>query len=340
MNKKILIGVVVVSLVAAFFISRGRSEKAVQAMPAVESPRFVAAEGKIEIAPGWEVEIGSEIEGRIEKTFVKEGDFVKQGQVIAIIQNTDIKAKIAESERGLQVSRSRLAELKSGNSIEEIKRARAGYDGSKADYDFARSTYERYVELLAKGFVPKEQVEEKKRIVDVSESRLREAEEQKKLLERGPKAETVKTAEDIVKQTEADVEYFKSLLEKTYIKTPITGKVIRKYLNQGEMVSKQLTIAAVADIDKIRVNAEVDETDIGHVKVGDKVAVTSDSYPNQVFDGVVDEISDYVGVRKIRPNSPAKNLDMKVVQTRIRLEGKTPFKPGMTVDVRITPLKK
>jgi len=66
--------------------------------------------------------------------------------------------------------------------------------------------------------------------------------------------------------------------------------------------------------------------------------VTSDAYPGTTFKGEIQEISDYVGPRKVKPNNPAKNLDMKVIQVKILLKEKTPFKLGMTVDVRIIPI--
>lgn len=157
-------------------------------------------------------------------------------------------------------------------------------------------------------------------------------------MEKGPKQETLKLHEDAVAQAEATVEYYKKLLEKTIIKSPISGKVIRKYLEGGEAVTPGPPILAVADVEKIRINTEVDETDVGRIKIGDPAEVTSDAYPGKTFKGEIQEISDYVGPRKVKPNNPAKNLDMKVIHVKILLKEKTPFKLGMTVDVRIIPI--
>lgn len=103
------------------------------------------------------------------------------------------------------------------------------------------------------------------------------------------------------------------------------------------MVLKEVQpfIVAVADVEKIRVNAEVDETDIGKLKTGNHVEITTYAYPGKVFKGVVKEIADYAGFRSVTPNNPAKNRDMKIVQVKIELSEKTPLKLGMTVDVKI-----
>ena len=105
--------------------------------------------------------------------------------------------------------------------------------------------------------------------------------------------------ERLHKQAEAAVEYYKRLLDKAVIKAPISGKVIRKYAQEGELVnlsSAETLLAAIADVEKVRVNAEVDETDIGKIKFGDPVDVTSDAYTGKVFKGGIEEIADYVGL--------------------------------------------
>lgn len=154
----------------------------------------------------------------------------------------------------------------------------------------------------------------------------------------GPKDETLRLLEDTVKITEATVTYYNSLMEKTFIRAPISGKIIHKYLEEGEIVntmSEVTPLVDIANVEKIRINAEVDETDADRIKVGDPAEITSDAYPGKVFQGEIEKIASYVGKREIKPNNPAKNLDMKVIQVKIKLKEKAPLKLGMTVDVRI-----
>ena len=258
--------------------------------------------------------------------------------MIAILENRDIKAKLREAETEAAVARARLAEVASGSREEEIRRAGAALDGAVADMHLTTAELERYERLHRQGMVSQAELDQKKAAYNVAVSRVKEAEEVKTLLEKGPKQETLKVNENMIKQAEATVEYYKRLLDKTIIKAPISGKVIRKYAQEGELVnlsSAETLLAAIADVEKVRVNAEVDETDIGKIKVGDPVDVTSDAYTGKVFKGEIEEIADYVGIRNIRPNNPAKNMDMKVVQVKIELKEKTPLRLGMTVDVRM-----
>jgi multidrug resistance efflux pump len=164
-----------------------------------------------------------------------------------------------------------------------------------------------------------------------------EATQRKKLLVEGPKPQTVQLYRDQVQQAAAALDYYRKRLNKTIIRSPIDGTVVERYLDEGEGVTPEIPILGIADLSKIWINAEVDETDIGRVHLGDKAQITANAYPDQVFKGKVHEIAHYAGVRKIRPSNPAVNLGLKVVQVKIMLEAHTPLRLGITVDVKITP---
>ncbi|HBH60644.1 MAG TPA: hypothetical protein DDX85_02650 [Nitrospiraceae bacterium] len=340
MRKIIIIAGLILLLIAGYvLLSKERDNQLKTGTPQIAARRHVAAEGRVEAMEGFEVEVGSEIDGKIAEFFVEEGDLVEKGNLIARMESRDIEAKLKEAAAELEVARSRLKEVASGAREEEIKKATAALAAAAADMEFAKMSLQRNKELFSEGLITREVLDEKEMTLTVAEARVKEAEEEERLLKKGPKQETLKLNEDAVKSAAANVEYVKKVLEKTVITAPISGKVIRKYLQAGEMLSKEMLISlvAIADVEKIWINAEVDETDIGRINIGDPVEVKSDAYPGQVFNAEVREISDYVGTRKVKPNNPAKNMDMKVVQVKIAIKDKTPFRLGMTVDVRIIP---
>lgn len=330
--------IVVITVIIIFFKKNGDNSKN-EATSNISPVRYVAAEGKVEVMPGFEVEIGSELDGKIAEFFVEEGDSIKKGALIARLENNDIQAKVKEAKAELFVAKARLEEVASGAREEEIKKAKAVLEGAVANNETARKELERYEQLFKEKLVAKSAIDEKERTFKVATAKVKEAEEEIKLLEKGPKPETIKLHENSVKRSDAAVEYLKSFLGKTFITAPISGKVIKKNFQKGEVINKEMqtAIVTIADIEKIRINAEIDETDIGRVRAGDIAEVASDAFPGEIFKGEVREINDYVGSRKVKPNDPAKNLDIKVVQVKIELKEKTPFKLGMTVDVRILP---
>jgi RND family efflux transporter MFP subunit len=151
---------------------------------------------------------------------------------------------------------------------------------------------------------------------------------------------TNKIASAKVSEAKADMRYVRSLLDKTRVASPISGTLIERYLDVGEVAMPEKPLAAIADTSQLRVNAEVDETDAGRLHLDDPVEISAYAYPGQVYKGRVEEIAQYVGKREIKPNNPAVNLGLKIIQVKIALLEATPLKLGMTVDVRIKPAEK
>ena len=341
MRKTLVAAGMVVTLTACYvlFFYQGSSGAKTDAAPKVELVRYVAAEGKVEAIPGYEVEVGSEVEGKIAELFKEEGDTIKRGELVARLENSDIRAKLSEAEAEVVLTRARLHEVAAGSRVEEIKGSKAALEGALANQDTAKKEFERYDKLFRKGAVSKSDIDEKEKVFKMASAKVKEAEEYVRLLEQGPRSETLKYNEEAVRRAETTAQYYRRLLEKTYIFSPISGKVIRRYLHRGEMLNKdtQPYVVAIADLEKMRINAEADETDVGKIHIGDPVEIVSYAYPDKMFQGKVSEIADYAGIRKVTPNNPAKNRDMKVVQVKISLDEKTPLRLGMTVDVRIKP---
>lgn len=343
--KKYITGAVLLAagIVAILLISGrpGMKDPGRETATANEGALHVAAEGKIEALPGFEVEVGSELEGKIAEFHVEEGDYVGRGALIARMEDREIRAKLKEAVAEAEAANSKYREVATGSRAEEIRKAEAVCSRAAADAATARKEADRYRSLHEKGMVSRSSYDEVERASEVAAARKKEADEDMALVRQGPKQDTVTFYLDSARKAESAVEYYRAILDKTLIRAPISGKVIRKYLQQGEMVSRELTptLVAIADPEKIRVNAEVDETDVARFSPGDPVEITTYAYPGKTFSGTVLEIADYAGMRKVTPNNPVKNRDMKIVQVRIGLPEKTPLKLGMTVDVKILPKK-
>lgn len=337
MNKKT---VAIIAILAVAFATQVLWKSAPEEKTlAVVRDRFVSAEGKVEVRSGFEVEVGSPIEGKIGEFMVKEGDRVNRGDILAVMENKDIEAKLGEAVAELAVSRSKLRELEAGARSEEVGSAQAVLAEAQIALEYAQTDLRRYRALYEKVAATRQALDDKERQVKIAGERVAKAMEEKRLVEKGARPETIQLEKDHVKHAEAVVEYYQRLLDKTQITAPISGKIIRKYLEAGECATKELPLVAIADLGKLWVNAEVDESDIGRLKKGDRVEMRADAFPGHPFQGEIEEIADYAGVRKVRPGNQTKNLDVKVVQVKIRLMEPTPLKPGMTVEVAIQPRK-
>jgi ABC exporter DevB family membrane fusion protein len=324
--------------------------------------QVVVATGRVE--PVVEIALANKIPGRIRSIFAKEGESVTRGQPLIafddeepVAQQRLARAKIANAEaelvrarRALEAARARWEEAKSGARPQEIERARAELNEARQKAVYDNQQRERYRRLAAHGYVARSEYDSATTAAEMSEARVKMAEETLDLLREGPKPETVRSAWAQVKEAEAELQRAETQvvqahaelknadvsLKTTVIESTVDGKVIRKLVEPGEAVDIGMPLMVVGDVSKVIVKAEVDETDVAKLALGQSVEILSDAYPGQVFRGRLIEIGQAVGKRKIRSDDPSRIQDMKVLETKVEVtEGGERLKLGVTVDVKI-----
>jgi len=132
----------------------------------------------------------------------------------------------------------------------------------------------------------------------------------------------------------AAVATLEARIAKYRVTTPITGTVLRRFVDPGEAVEAGQPIATVADLERVRIEAEIDEYDAGRVALGSDVTVTAEGHDGS-WHGVVEEIPDAVSGRVLKPQDPGKPIDTRILLVKIRLDGPTPLKLGQRVEVAI-----
>ena len=124
-------------------------------------------------------------------------------------------------------------------------------------------------------------------------------------------------------------------IAKRRIVAPIDGVVIVRHVDAGEPVDARAAIVTIADLSRVRVEAEVDEFDTGRLVVGAPVAVSAEGFDGQRWRGTVEEIPDSVQGRRLKPQDPGKPADTRVLLVKIQLDEPTPLKLGQRVEVEI-----
>jgi RND family efflux transporter MFP subunit len=128
----------------------------------------------------------------------------------------------------------------------------------------------------------------------------------------------------------------RALLAKTRVIAPIDGVVVSRSIEPAETVAAGTPLFVVADLAARRVEAEVDEFDVGRVHAGDTVEVRADAFPGAMFRGTVEEVPDIVERRKLRPLDPARPTDGAVLLVKASLPSDTPLKLGQRINVTFT----
>ncbi len=132
-----------------------------------------------------------------------------------------------------------------------------------------------------------------------------------------------------------EVARLKALLEKTRVVAPIDGVIVERARHAGETVTAGETIVTIADLSRMRIEAEIDEYDAARVAVGGRVHVRAEGYEGQQWRGMIEEVPDSVVSRRLKPQDPSKPIDTRVLLVKVAMSETTPLKLGQRVDVDI-----
>jgi len=133
----------------------------------------------------------------------------------------------------------------------------------------------------------------------------------------------------------ATVRRLEAVLDKTRIYAPIGGVVLSRLVQPGESVKEGASIVSLANLDRTRVEAEVDEFDAGRVEIGNDVTIKAEGYDGQQWLGRVEEIPDSVVSRRIKPQDPTKPIDTRVLLVKVAFGEPTPLKLGQRVQIAL-----
>lgn len=136
------------------------------------------------------------------------------------------------------------------------------------------------------------------------------------------------TAAAVVTRIEAEI-------AKRRIVSPLDGAVVIRHVDAGESIEAREGIVTIADLSRVRIEAEVDEFDAGRLVVGSPVSIAAEGYDETRWKGTVEEIPDAVSGRKLKPQDPGKPSDTRILLVKIRLDEPTPLKLGQRVEVEI-----
>jgi len=268
---------------------------------------------------------------------VEEGDSVKKGQVIAELDNSDYAARVAEAKAELHVREAELERLVNGSRTQERKEALAATKEAEAVMKNARAEMDRRDRLFQTGDISRSDAEQTEREYAVAKARYDQATEHFALVDAGPREDEKARAEAAIELGKAQVAEAEARLQKTIIRSPVTGIVLRRNRRAGESVSEgpDTPVVTVADNSVIRVRVDVDETDVGRVQAGQRAYVTADAYGDKRFWGHVVRVGKLLGRKNVHTDEPTEKIDTKILETLVELDGHPEIPDGLRVDAFI-----
>ena len=294
----------------------------------------VSASG--EIKPKNYVNVGANAFGKITHLYVKEGDRVKKGQLLAQLENVQSSADVSANEASLQA-----AETDALAADAALKTSQADLLRAQADYDRNKQDWERAQSLFKDGLISRSDFDSRRNAWATADAGLVQA--QARVAQ--AKAQN-DSADKHITQGRANLRRVTDVLQKTSYNAPYDGVVTNLPVREGETVVMGIqnapgsTLMTIADMSIITAEVMVDETDIVNVHLGQPAEVTIDAIPRKTFHGTVSEIGDNAIVRSSgvstsqQATASEEAKDFKVV-VNVQ-DAPLDLRPGLSTTAKIT----
>jgi HlyD family secretion protein len=282
-----------------------------------------------------EVDMSFKIPGRVIHRSVDEGDFVKKGSEVATLEGEDLKRQAEEARASVQAAEARLREALAGSRSQEIKQAWATAEKARSDRDQLKSDWERAEALFKEGVIPVQSREQASTSYQMALAAYKEAMEHYDLVKEGPRKEDIDALKASLEQAKALLNLREVQLSYANLTSPVSGVVLVKNIEPGEMVSAGTPVVTIADLNDVWLKAYISETDLGRVKYNQRVNVKTDTYPDKIYWGRISFISSEA---EFTPKNIQTHEERVKLVYRIKVTLENPqmeLKPGMPADGEI-----
>jgi HlyD family secretion protein len=297
-------------------------------------PAAAKALGRVEAASE-EIGVSSDLTGRIAEILVEEGAIIEKGAPLARLEPFVYESRVEAAKAAVAQAVARRKLLEAGARRQEIDAARALLDETNASERLAKASWERTRQLIENGIQSQQQADAAREELEAARSRVKSAADRVALVENWTRQEELEAADAEIAQRRHELAVAEAELEKTVLRAPIAGTVVRKNLRVGEAVSalQVQPVVTIADMRDLRVRAEVDEIDIGRVRVGQKVLLDVLAAPEKPLHGTVLRLGKTMGRKRVQSNDPNEKVDVRVLEVLIDIDEPDELPLGLRLTV-------
>jgi HlyD family secretion protein len=261
------------------------------------------------------IQVASKVVGKVAWIGVEKGDRVKEGQIIARLEDDEYRAQLQQAQGQLASLEARLQELLNGSRPEEIEVARANLEREKADLANAKINLDRMENLLKDDVVSKQNYDDAKGRYDVQAARTAALEKTYQLVKIGPRQEVIAQVRGEIHRARGAVALADTELANTIIRAPITGTILERVVEKGEFVTTGFVgdrgakgyVVSMADLSDLQVELDINQNDFAKLGPKQRGAIRTDAFRDRSYQGYIEEIS------------PEANRQKATVQVKIKV---------------------
>ena len=347
--KKALILTGALILVAAFYFSDSELEPPAKPVfkiaEVTQGPISVNISATGVVEPNFKVEVKSKASGEVLSFPMLEGDKIKKGTLLLQLDKSDEKRNVDKAQADLSSATAKLRKAETALTLQktkyetDLKTSQSEVQSAITNLKDSEDKFKRQIDLFKQKVVSQESLDSAQTLYKVNQQNLIQAESQFQAAKDSVHDITMKENEVELVNTEVirariALEEVEERLEETEIFAPITGVIIEKLIEEGQIIASGISnvnggtaLATLADMSRLFIIADIDETDIGSIKIGHKVTITADAFSDRKFKGLV---------KRIAPQGLVENsITIFKVKIEVLGKGRKILKPMMSANIDI-----
>jgi HlyD family secretion protein len=279
------------------------------------------------------ISVNSKVTGRVAWIGVEKGDKVKEGQILVRLEDDEYRAQYAQARGAYESAKARLLEQQNGSRPEEIQQADHNLSEARATAENDKINLARTRDLFNQGVMSKQNLDDASARYDSSQQRMNSLERAFRLMQLGPRSEEIGRAKGDLLQAEGAMQYYKSQLDATVIRAPVSGTILDRTAEKGELVTAQFasgaeggprgSVVSLADLNDIQVELDIAQDDFAKLSPKQEGTVTLDAFKDRSYKGEIAEMS------------PEANRQKATVQVKVQiLQPDSYLRPEMNATVQ------
>ena len=262
------------------------------------------------------IQVASKVVGKVAWIGVEKGDRVREGQVVARLEDDEYRAQLQQAKGQLAALEARLLELQNGSRPEEIAVAEANLAREKADLANAKISLDRTARLLKDEVISPQNYDDAKSRYDAQAARVASLEKTFQLVKIGPRQELMAQARGEIERAKGQVALAESQLANTIIRAPISGTILERIVEKGEFVTTGFVgergakgyVVSLADLNDLQVELDINQNDFSKLSRQQRGRIKTDAYRDRVYQGFIEEIA------------PEANRQKATVQVKVKVQ--------------------
>lgn len=283
-----------------------------------------------------QVDLAFRVEGRLDKVLVEEGDRVKAGQMVAMVEKGYLEDAVRIAESRVAAARANLAKLEAGNRPQEIAQARADVARAEAAFANAKATYERRAGVAVDSVISRQALDTARAEMRQTEAQLARAREALALQEKGFRSEDIAVAKAQLDGEQGTLDLMRRRLADAELMAPSNGQIMTRVREPGAMVLPGATVLTLALTEPMQVRTWVPETALGKVVPGTKAEITTDG-TGKIYHGQVGFVSPVAEFTPKTVETPELRTSLVYRVRVIVADPDDGLRQGMPVTVKLLP---